>query len=94
MVEPVTPSHLAEIVLVPTPAAWASPREMGASEIVTTESEEDDQVVCLVRSRLMPSLKLPAAANCCVTPTWMLGLAGVTSMLSKSALITLTTVVP
>lgn len=59
MVEPVTPLHPAEIVLVPTPAAWASPRELGASEIVTTESEEEDQLVCLVRSRLMPSLKLP-----------------------------------
>ena len=44
---------------------------------VATAALEDLQATSVVISWLFPSENVPEAANCCVTPTGMLGLAGV-----------------
>ena len=78
-VKVVLPEMLPEVavmVAVPAEAAVARPLPLtGATDVL-----EECQVTCVVRSWLVPSEYVPEAVNCLVSPTGMLGLAGVTDM--------------
>ena len=43
---------------------------------------------------MLPSLKVPVAANCCVTPSGSVGIAGVTAIETSVAAVTVTVVEP
>ena len=58
----VTPLSAAEIVVEPAASAASKP----LTSIVATALVEDAQVTRLVMSRLVPSLYVPVAENCCV----------------------------
>lgn len=66
--------ELAVIEAEPCPPAVARPEV----PTVTTEVWDDDQVAELVRSCVLPSLKLPVAVNCTDCPIDNVGLPGVT----------------
>jgi hypothetical protein len=76
IVLPVIPLKVVEIVLVPTAAPVASP----AVVIVATLVFEDDHVTWEVMFCVLPSEYVPVAVNCCVAPTLIVGLAGVTEI--------------
>jgi hypothetical protein len=73
---PVLPLKAA--VMVEEPAATPVARPLPL--IVATVAFDELQVTCAVISRLVPSEKLPAAANWLVTPLGMLGAVDVTEM--------------
>lgn len=62
-VDPEMLAYLAEIVAVPTASTDAWPRVPPALEMVATEVFDEDQVTVAVRSRLVPSEKVPVARN-------------------------------
>jgi len=74
VVFPETFPEVAVMVAVPAAAGVARPLLLTAA----TDVLEEVQVTWLVISWLVPSEYVPEAANCFVTPTGMLGLAGVT----------------
>src|SRR5205823_4152375 len=55
---------------------------------------DDDHVTNVVMSAVVPSLYVPVATNCCVVPFGMLGDDGVTSMLFRTAAVTVNFVDP
>ena len=61
-------------VMVAVPAA--TPLTRPAASMVALAMVEEDQTTRLVRSRLLPSLKLPVAVSCCVVLIGIEGLAG------------------
>ena len=61
----VTPLSAAEIVVEPAATAVSSP----LTSRVAIALEDDAQVTRLVISRLLPSLYVPVAENCCVVFT-------------------------
>ena len=67
---------VALMVAVPTATPVARPLLF----TVATEALEEFQLTCGVISTLVPSEYMPVAANCWVTPTGRLGLAGVTAI--------------
>ena len=76
-VKVVFPETFPEVaVMVAVPAATGVARPLLLT--VATDVLEEAQVTWLVISWLVPSEYVPEAANCFVTPTGMLGLAGVT----------------
>ena len=79
-------------VMVAVPAATAVARPLPLT--VATDVLDELQVTCVVTSRLVPSEYAPEAANCCVTPTGMLGLTGVTEMEDRVAEVTVRVVLP
>ena len=94
VVDPEIPPKVAVIVVEPTATALARPSKPRALEIVATPSSEDDQVADAVRSCVVASVKSPVAANCCVVPLAMPGSGGVTSIETRPALVTVTSVLP
>ena len=89
----VFPETLPEVaVMVAVPAATGMARPLLLT--VATDVLEEAQVTWLVISWLVPSEYVPEAANCFVTPTGMLGLAGVTDMVTTDTETTAVAVSP
>ena len=89
----VLPEIVPEVaVMVAVPAATAVARPLLLT--VATDVLDELQVTCVVISRLVPSEYVPEAVNCWVTPTGMLGLAGVTDMEDRVAEVTVRVVLP
>jgi hypothetical protein len=74
--DPVTPPDEAVMEGLPGAAAFASPEVLIDAEVAS----EELHVTVEVMSAMLPSLKVPAAANCCVAPAAMVMLVGVTAM--------------
>jgi hypothetical protein len=72
---PVTPPEAALMVLLPLPTAVANPAELTVATPVADEDHVTD-----VSSCVLPSSKLPTALNCCVVPSAIVGLAGLTAI--------------
>lgn len=85
---------VAAMVAVPRPPPVASPWLPKALLMVATVVAEELQVTEVVRSLVLPSVKLPVAANCCLVPKGIEGMAGVTAMESNSAGVTVRSVAP
>jgi hypothetical protein len=89
----VLPEILPEVALTvvdPKATAVARPPLL----IVATDVSDELQVTCMVISLLVPSEYVPVAVNCWVTPTGMLGLAGVIDIEDKAAEVTVRVVLP
>src|SRR5260370_1451015 len=69
---PVSP----EAVICGRPKEWVVARP--AESIVTMLLSDELHLTLLVRSWVLPSLKVPVAVNCCCEPSATLALAGVT----------------
>jgi len=89
-VAPETLPKVAVMVVVPAATAVASPLLL----VVATDGSEGVQVTCGVISRLIPSVYVPMAVNCRVTPTAILGLAGVIDINDRIAEVTVMFVPP
>jgi hypothetical protein len=76
VVDPATPPETACIVEEPVVRAVASP----VAEMVATDGVADDHVTEAVRFCVLPSLKVPVAANCWVAFLVSVAFAGVTAM--------------
>src|SRR6266508_3077352 len=90
VVLPVTALRVAEIVVVPDAEEAAVARPVAL--MVATVGFEDAQVTWLVRFRVLPSVYVPVAVNCCVSPVKLLGFAGVTAI--DTSWMTLSVVLP
>ena len=62
--------------------------------IVATAAADDVQCAVLVMSCVVPSENVPVAANCCVVPSGMDGIAGVTAIVDRTAAVTVKVVDP
>ena len=76
------------MLAVPGPVLAASP----VLFTVAVDNVSETQVTEELRSCVLPSLKVPIAANCCVVPRAIDGYAGVTAIDSKIAAVTLSVV--
>ena len=94
MVLPETEPRVAVIVVVPAPAADASPFEPEALLIAAVDVVPEDHVTLVVRSCVVASVYVPVAANCCVRPFAIEEFAGVTSIDARAAAVTVSMVVP
>ena len=65
-----------------------------AAVMVEIFVSEEDQVTELLTFWVLPSVNVPVAVNCCVTPRAMVGFAGVTAIELNAALLTSSVVVP
>jgi hypothetical protein len=92
--EDVTPPEFPPITAVPDPWAVANPATLGAFAMVATVAEDELQCVVNVMSWVVPSLKLPVAANCCVPPTAAVGLTGAMASETNVPVPTVSVVVP
>ena len=72
--------EVAVMVVVPVPALVAKPWVPVALLTVATGVLEELHCTELVRFWVLPSLKVPVAANCCLVPNAIEGLAGVTAI--------------
>jgi len=91
---PLTPADVAEIVVVPTVNDVARPREPAVMLTVATVAFDDAHVTLSVMSSMLPSVKVPVAANGCVPPSGTDGIAGVTAIVTKVAAVTVRLVEP
>ena len=89
-VDALTLPDAALIVVLPEAIVVAKP----AALIVATAEVEEVQVTELVTSCMLPSLKVPAAANCCICPAATVRFAGVTASETRSAGLTVTPAEP
>jgi len=71
----VTDPDVAVMVELPGPPLDASP-----PVTLATRGFDEVQVAELVKSCVLPSLKVPVAVNCCVAPKAITGFTGVTAM--------------
>ena len=78
------------IVVLPEAIIVANPAEL----IVATAAVEDDQMTELVTSCMLPSLKVPAALNCCICPVATVGFGGMTVSETRAAGLTVTPAEP
>jgi hypothetical protein len=90
IVEPVTPPETALMVVDPAPTPEARPAEL----MVATPVFVELQVTEAVRFWVVPSLKVPVAVNCSVSPLAIEGFVGVTLMEASVAAVTVRVVVP
>mgnify|MGYP007070596635 FL=1 len=90
VVPPVIVPEVAVMIAVPKAKAVARP----LLSTIATDILDELQMTCVVISKLVPSRYAPAAENCRVIPTGILGLAGVTDMEDRDAEITVRTVLP
>jgi hypothetical protein len=90
VVEPLTDPKAAVMVLFPVATLVARPRAL----IVATADEDELQSTDAVRSCVLESLNVPVAVNCFVVPTAMLPLAGVTTIETSVAAVTVSDAVP
>jgi hypothetical protein len=87
------PETIPEVaVMIVAPAATAVARPLLLT--VATNVFDELQVTCVVILKLVPSEYAPVAVNCWVTPTGMLGLAGVTDIDERVAEVTVRVVLP
>ena len=93
-VEPVTPSIVALMVVVPCPTPVATPCDPDAPETVATEGALDDQLTWLVRFCVELSVNVPIAVNSSVAPFGTLELAGVTAIEARVTVAETTNGVP
>jgi hypothetical protein len=89
MVVPFTPFKLALIVVEPVEALVAVPLEL----IVAIATSEELHVVCTEIFTTELSLNVPCAVNCCDVPKLIEGFAGIRSMETKVAFVTVSVVV-
>ena len=71
------------MVVVPAPAAVTNPRVPFALLMAATFLLEELQVTDLVRSWVLPSVKVPMAVNCWRAALLRVGLTGVTTMAKR-----------
>ena len=88
-VDPLTVSELALMVAVPRPVLTDRPVLL----IFATDRVSDDQVAVDVRSCVLPSVKVPMAANCRVVPSAIALASGVTAIDTSTAEVTVRVVV-
>jgi hypothetical protein len=89
-VVPVTPPDIAEMVVVPAARVVARP----VAAMVAAAGVDDAQVAVEVRFCVEPSVYVPMAVNCCVSPASTTGFAGVTAMVATTAGSTVSVVLP
>lgn len=77
-VDPVTDPQAALIVVVPVAKPVACPSLPGVSPTAATVFAEEAHCTVWVRSRVLPSVKVPVALNCCMVPRAIEEFAGVT----------------
>jgi hypothetical protein len=94
MVDPDILPDVAVIVVEPAAAEVASPLVPAVLSTAATAAADELQVTDSVRSCVVLSENVPVASNCCVEPGAMLGLAGVISMETSVAWVTVTSVDP
>ena len=94
VVLPVMLPLAAEIVTLPAPVAVASPFDPEAVLMLARLAFDEDHVTCPVRFWVLLSEKIPVATNCNVLPLAMLGSAGVTSIETKVAAVTVSVPLP
>jgi hypothetical protein len=85
---------LAPIVAVPAAEQFATPATLGAFAIVATVAADELQWLFRLMSWVLPSLKVPVAANCCALPTAAVGAKGVTARETSVPVPTVSVVVP
>lgn len=85
---------VALIVLLPALNVVARPSEPEALEITATAVSDELQVAVVVTSWVLPSLRVPSAVNACVVPLGRELVAGVMAMLVRTALVTVSVVLP
>ena len=90
VVEPVIAPETALMVVDPAPTAEARP----AAEIVAAPVFVELQVAEAVRFWVLPSLKVPVAVNCSVSPLAIEGFAGVTLIDASVAAVTVSVIFP
>jgi len=89
-VEPVTDPEVALMVAVPVAMLVARPVLL----TVAVEVASELHVAVEVRFCELPSVNVPVAANCCVVPSEIDGLAGVTAIETNAAGVTVNVVLP
>lgn len=94
VVEPDTPPDVAIIVVVPVETEVASPLEPAALLMLATVVDDELQTADVVIFCVVLSEKFPVAVKCSVMPLAMLRLAGVTSIETSVADVTVNKVVP
>ena len=82
--EPLIELTEAVIVVTPTPTLIATP----VGPTVATAGVDDVQFAKVARSRMLPSLKVPAATNCIVCPRGTAAEAGRTAIETRSGAVT------
>jgi hypothetical protein len=82
--------EVAVMVAVPAATAVATPLLL----MVATDVFDELQVTWVAILKLVPSVYVPVVVNCWVTPTGMLGLAGVRDMKDRVADVTVRIVLP
>ena len=90
LVEPLMEPEVAWIVVLPV----ATPAARPALVIVATAVFAEAHVAELVRFWVLASLYVPVAVNCCVAPTAIEALAGVTATDTKAGAVTVNPVEP
>ncbi len=90
VVEPLMVPDTAVMVVVPIAIPVASPLALIAAVDVALELH----VAVAVRFEVLPSLNVPVAVNCCVSPAATDGLTGVTAIDCSMAAVTVSVVVP
>lgn len=93
-VEPLIVPEVAVMVAVPCPTLVANPLVAPEVLMVAVAAVSEDHVAVLVRFCVVPSVKVPVAANCCVVPSAMEGAAGVTAIETSAAVLTVSVVEP
>src|SRR5215813_11287116 len=88
--EPFIPAEVAVTVTAPTAPLTPSPE----AEIDSTILLDELHNTLLVSCKLVPSVNLPIAVNCCWTPSGIVALPGVTAIEVSRALPTASVVVP
>ncbi len=78
----------AEMLELPSATLVAKPWAPGALPMVATEALDEAHWTEPVMFCVLPSVKVPVAANCCVVPRGMVGIAGVMAMETKVAGVT------
>src|SRR5262249_19848727 len=94
VVDPDRVPKVAVIVVEPTATLVASPSLPPALVTVAAAASDDDQVTLAVRSCVVVSVYTPVAVSCCVVPSAIDGLVGVTPMETSVAAVTTRVVVP
>jgi hypothetical protein len=94
VVVPCTAPELAVIVTVPVPALVASPWLPAVLLMLATDPVSELHSTVPVTSCVLPSVNVPVAENCCVVPSGITGIAGVTAIETSVAGFTVTVVVP
>jgi hypothetical protein len=93
-VEPLIEPEVAVIVAVPCPTLVASPGVTPVVLIVAVVGVSELHCTVLVRFCVLPSVYVPVATNCCVVPSAIDGVPGVTTIDTSAAAVTVTVVDP